>query len=170
MSPSIALLALPALAAAMVESPGESFCERVSDNAGCCLACGYKWHEMESACVSEKPATSLYCKLLTKPKHAGCCLACGHMWSEDKKVCVNAITGEGAQVVDHGMTDDSFCHKVQENSGCCPACGYKWDGDKCVTDEPASTPYCKELMQPEHGGCCVFCGYHWSETHGQCVK
>jgi hypothetical protein len=70
-----------------------------------------------------------------------------------------------------GELKESFCEKVAENSGCCPACGYSWKADegKCVTSEPATTLYCKLLLEPTHSGCCVFCGHKWSPSEGKCV-
>ena len=89
---------------------------------------------------------------------------------------MNLIAVEEADEGSQAFTEDmfteegSFCDEVKENSGCCPACGYKWHVDKCVTEEPATTPYCKQLKEPKHSGCCVFCGNVWSAEKGMCVK
>jgi hypothetical protein len=63
--------------------------------------------------------------------------------------------------------DASFCDTVADHHGCCPACGYQWDGAKCVSKEPATSEYCKSLLQPEHKGCCRYCKYHW--TGSECA-
>ena len=65
-----------------------------------------------------------------------------------------------------------FCDGVADNHGCCPACGYSWDMDKqqCVTQKPARSSYCKDLLKPQHLGCCEFCGYTWGQSAGVCVK
>lgn len=154
-------------------SPTEGFCQRVADNHGCCPACKYTWDGDQ--CVTKEKAATPYCKLLTEPAHQGCCLACGHKWSATEGKCVNLITIEDAEAAPQAkasamMPEESFCEKVADNSGCCPACGYVWSGDKCTTNEPATTPYCKELTEPKHGGCCVFCGNVWSAAEGKCVK
>ena len=36
----------------------------------------YSWDEGKGACVTEEPATSAYCKLLTLDEQIGCCAYC----------------------------------------------------------------------------------------------
>jgi len=59
----------------------------------------------------------------------------------------------------HG--DESFCDRVELNHGCCPACGYEWRDGVCVTDSPATSAYCKSLLEPTHMGCCGYCHNLW---------
>jgi len=41
---------------------------------------------------------------------------------------------------------------------------------KCVSKEPATSAYCKDLLKPEHGGCCEYCKYRWSADESKCVS
>ena len=65
----------------------------------------------------------------------------------------------------HG--DESFCDRVELNHGCCPACGYEWRDGVCVTDSPATSAYCKSLLEPTHMGCCGYCHNLWDGS--KCV-
>ena len=64
-------------------------------------------------------------------------------------------------------SDAGFCHRVELNHGCCPACGYEWRDGKCVTEQVASSAYCKSLLEPTQMGCCAYCHNHWDGS--QCV-
>merc|ERR1719313_989962 len=81
-----------------------------------------------------------------------------------------AVLGTAAAQVHH--SHGAFCDFVKSNHGCCPACGYHWDHEstKCVSKEPATSAYCKELLEPEHGGCCEYCKYKWSAGESKCVS
>merc|ERR1719313_919017 len=81
-----------------------------------------------------------------------------------------AVLGTAAAQVHH--SHGAFCDFVKSNHGCCPACGYHWDHEstKCVSKEPATSAYCKELLKPEHGGCCEYCKYKWSAGESKCVS
>jgi hypothetical protein len=69
----------------------ESFCQKVAANGGCCPACGYSWDFTQAKCVTAQPASTAYCKLLTKPEHGGCCVFCGHVWSSSEGRCVGGM-------------------------------------------------------------------------------
>ena len=65
------------------------------------------------------------------------------------------------------LTDKGFCDRVELNHGCCPACGYEWQDGHCVTERPASSAYCKSLLEPAHMGCCAYCDNLWDGS--KCV-
>ena len=64
-------------------------------------------------------------------------------------------------------SDAGFCDRVELNHGCCPACGYEWRAGKCVTEQTASSAYCKSLLEPAHMGCCAYCDNSWDGS--KCV-
>jgi len=64
-------------------------------------------------------------------------------------------------------SDAGFCDRVELNHGCCPACGYEWHDGKCVTEQTASSAYCKSLLEPAHMGCCAYCDNSWDGS--KCV-
>ena len=65
----------------------ESFCDRVHDNHGCCLECGYAW--VNGRCeTKELPPATEYCESLLQPAYRGCCQYCGYAWETGADKCI----------------------------------------------------------------------------------